>query len=162
MKGAEATAKDLARHFGGLDALMHASEAELLEVNDVGPVLAESIARFFAEPHNREGIEALRKAGVRWSEHPRARGPAADAPLAGLTFLLTGTLPTLTRDEAKALIEACGGRAAGSVSKKSAYVVAGVEARTKLDRAVELKVPVLDEDGFRRLLAGKGMRVSRR
>jgi DNA ligase (NAD+) len=152
----ETTAKDLARHFGSLDALIEAGEAELLEVADVGPVLAESIARFFAEPHNREGIAALRAVGVRWSEHARAAGRPVDGPLAGLTLVLTGTLPTLTRDEAKAMIESAGGKVAGSVSKKTDYVVAGVEAGSKLDRAVELHVPILDEDGFRRLLAGKG------
>ncbi len=122
-----------------------------------GPVLAESIARFFAEPHNREGIEALRAVGVRWPEHaPEARAKA-DAPLAGLTFVLTGTLPTLSRDEAKAMIEAGGGKAAGSVSKKTDYVIAGADAGSKLDRATELNVPVLDEEGFKKLLAKKGV-----
>ena len=153
----EATARDLARHFGSLDALIAADTAALLEVNDVGPVLAESIARFFAEPHNREGIAALRAVGVHWPEHaPQVRAGVTGA-LAGLTLVLTGTLPTLSRDEAKAMIEAAGGKAAGSVSKKTDYVVAGEEAGSKLERAIELSVPVLDEDGFRRLLAGKGV-----
>jgi DNA ligase (NAD+) len=153
----EATARDLARHFGGLDALMNATETQLLEVRDVGEVLAESIARFFAEPHNREGIEALRAVGVRWPEHaPEARAKA-DAPLAGLTFVLTGTLPTLSRDAAKAMIEAGGGKAAGSVSKKTDYVIAGADAGSKLDRATELNVPVLDEEAFKKLLADKGV-----
>jgi DNA ligase (NAD+) len=153
----ESTARDLARHFGSLDALMDASEADLLEVVDVGPVLAESIAAFFAERHNREVIERLRAAGVRWPEHaPARRGP--EGPLAGLTIVLTGTLPTLTRDEAKALIEAAGGKAAGSVSAKTDYVVAGADAGSKLDRAEALGIPVLDEDGFRALCAGKGKR----
>ena len=158
----ETTARDLARHFGSLDALMQASEAELLEVEDVGPVLAESIARFFAEPHNREGIAALRAVGVRWAEHARAAGRPADGPLAGLTLVLTGTLPTLTRDEAKAMIESAGGKAAGSVSRKTDYVVAGADAGSKLERAVELGVPVLDEAGFRRVLAGKRIRTHKK
>jgi DNA ligase (NAD+) len=152
----EATAKDLARHFGSLDALMAADEAALLEVRDVGPVLAASIAQFFAEPHNREGIEQLRAVGVHWPEHAPQREAAADAPLAGLTFVLTGTLPTLSRDEAKTLIEAAGGKAAGSVSKKTDYVVAGEDAGSKLERATALGVPVLDEDAFRALLASRG------
>jgi DNA ligase (NAD+) len=117
-------------------------------------VLAESIARFFAEPHNRQVIDALRAAGVHWDEHAPQRGAAA-GPLAGRTVVLTGTLPTLTRDEAKALVEAAGGKAAGSVSKKTDYVVAGADAGSKLDRARELGVPVLDEDGLRALLAGR-------
>ena len=97
-------------------------------------MLAESIARFFAEPHNREGIEALRAVGVRWPEHaPEAPARRPTAPLAGLTFVLTGTLPTLSRDEAKAMIEAGGGKVAGSVSKKTDYVVAGADAGSKLD-----------------------------
>ena len=146
----EATAKDLARHFGRLDALMSASQEQLLEVPDVGPVLAESIARFFAERHNRDVIAALRAAGVHWRESEPQR--AAAGPLAGLTFVLTGTLPTMTREDAKALIEAKGGKVATSVSKKTSYVVAGADAGSKLDRARELGVPLLDEDGLRRLI----------
>jgi DNA ligase (NAD+) len=115
-------------------------------------VLAESIARFFGEPHNREVIAQLRAAGVHWPEHaPKQRTAGA---LAGLTLVLTGTLPTLSRDEAKAIIEAAGGKVAGSVSKKTSYVVAGTEAGSKLDRARELEVPVLDEEGLRALLGG--------
>jgi DNA ligase (NAD+) len=152
----EATARDLARHFGSLDPIVEASPDALLEVPDVGPVLAESIARFFAEKHNREVIERLRAAGVRWAEHPpAAKAPAG--PLAGLTIVLTGTLPTLSRDEAKAMIEEAGGKAAGSVSSKTSYVVAGSEAGSKLDKAEALGIPVLDEDAFRELLA-KGKR----
>jgi DNA ligase (NAD+) len=149
----EATARDLARHFGSLDALMAADEAALLDVTDVGPVLAESIARFFAEGHNREVIDALRAAGVHWDEHAPQRGTAS-GPLAGKTVVLTGSLPTLSRDEAKALVEAAGGKAAGSVSKKTDYVVAGADAGSKLERARELGVPVLDEAALRALLAG--------
>jgi DNA ligase (NAD+) len=144
----EATAKDLARHFGNLDALLAADEAQLLDVHDVGPVLAESIARFFAERHNREVIAALRKAGVHWPEAAPQR--AAAGRLTGMTFVLTGTLPTLAREDAKSLIEAQGGKVAGSVSRKTQYVVAGAEAGSKLDKAQELGVPVIDE---RRLLA---------
>jgi DNA ligase (NAD+) len=147
----EQTAKDLARHFGGLDALMGASEVELVEAPDVGPVLAESVARFFAERHNRDVIRASRDAGVRWTESAPQR--AAVGKLVGRTLVLTGTLPEMTREEAKALIEAEGGKVAGSVSRKTDYVVAGAEAGTKLAKAQELGVPVLDEEGFRRLLA---------
>ncbi len=147
----EATARDLARHFGSLDALMNATEEELVEANDVGPVLAESIARFFAEPHNREGVEQLRAAGVHWEEGP------PQAPVKGvlhdLTFVLTGALPTLSRDEAKALIEDAGGKVAGSVSKKTSYVVAGDDAGSKLARAESLGVPVIDEQGLQELIA---------
>jgi len=147
----EATAKDLARHFGSLDALMDADEAPLLEVRDVGPVLAESIARFFAESHNREVIEQLRAAGVRWRDHAPER--AAPGRLAGITVVLTGTLPTLSREEAKALIEGQGGKVAGNVSAKTNYVVAGADAGSKLAKAQALGIAVLDEDGLRRLLA---------
>ena len=146
----EATAKDLAKHFGKLDGLMAADEAALLEVNDVGPVVAQSIANFFAEPHNVEVIEQLRAAGVHWPEsEPAAKAPA---PLAGKTFVLTGTLPTLSREVAKEMLEAAGAKVAGSVSKKTDYVVAGEEAGSKLDKAQALGVPVLDEAGMLALL----------
>ena len=149
----ETTAKDLARHFGNLDALESADEAALLEVHDVGPVLAQSIRQFFAEAHNREVIAQLRAAGVHWPETAPQRAPAGK--FAGLVFVLTGTLPTLSRDEAKELIEAQGGKVAGSVSKKTSYVVAGADPGSKLDRAVELGVPVLDERQFKALTEGK-------
>jgi len=129
-------------------------EPALLEAPDVGPVLAESIARFFAEPHNREVIGALRAAGVHWSESAPQR--AAVGKLQGRTLVLTGTLPAMTREEAKEMIEAEGGKVAGSVSKKTDYLVAGAEAGSKLVKAQELGVPVLDEEGFRRLLAKGG------
>jgi DNA ligase (NAD+) len=148
----EATAKDLAAHFGQLDALIAADEAQLMEVRDVGPVLAESIARFFAEPHNRQVIDALRAAGVHWPEGARS---AERRTLAGLTFVLTGTLPNLAREEAKALIEAAGGRVAGSVSKKTNFVVAGADAGSKLEKARELELAVIDEEGLMALLKGK-------
>ncbi|HXU67346.1 MAG TPA: NAD-dependent DNA ligase LigA [Casimicrobiaceae bacterium] len=146
----EATARDLAAHFGSLAPLMAASDAELLEVRDVGPVLAESIRDFFAEPHNRDVIDALRKGGVRWTEGPRRR--TAAGPLTGKTFVLTGTLPSLSRDEAKALLEAAGATVAGSVSKKTDYVVAGADAGSKLARAESLGVAIIDEDRMRALL----------
>ncbi|MGY2486248.1 NAD-dependent DNA ligase LigA [Cupriavidus sp. CP313] len=150
----EATAKDLAKHFGKLDGLMAADEAALLEVNDVGPVVAQSIAHFFAEPHNVEVIEQLRAAGVHWTEsEPVAKAPA---PLSGKTFVLTGTLPTMSREDAKELLEAAGAKVAGSVSKKTDYVVAGAEAGSKLDKAEALGVPVLDEAGMLALLAEAG------
>ena len=146
----EATARDLARHFGKLDALIAADVDALQQVPDVGPIVAKCIAEFFAEPHNREVIEQLRAAGVHWAEG-EPQGSVAGA-LAGKTFVLTGTLPTLSRDEAKARIEARGGKVAGSVSKKTHYVVAGAEAGSKLDKAQALGVAILDEDGLRVLL----------
>jgi DNA ligase (NAD+) len=146
----EATAKDLARHFGTLDAIMDATEEQLLAVNDVGPIVAKSLHTFFAQPHNREVVEQLRACGVTWEEG----APAAQAPkpLAGKTFVLTGTFPTLSRDQAKDLLEAAGAKVAGSVSKKTSYVVAGTEAGSKLDKAQELGVPVLDEAGMLAML----------
>ncbi|MBS0437354.1 MAG: NAD-dependent DNA ligase LigA [Proteobacteria bacterium] len=150
----EATAKDLARHFGALDRVMDASVEQLLEVNDVGPIVAQSIRTFFEQPHNREVVEQLRAAGIRWDEHEGAAADASPKPLAGKTLVLTGTLPTLSRDEAKELIEAAGGKVSGSVSKKTHYVVAGEEAGSKLDKARELGVPVLDEAALRALLEG--------
>jgi DNA ligase (NAD+) len=148
----ETTAKDLAKHFGRMDALMDASVPQLLEVNDVGPVVAQSIRTFFDQPHNREVVEQLRAAGVHWPEGEGAAGAAGAKPLLGMTLVLTGTLPTLGRDDAKDLIEAAGGKVSGSVSKKTNYVVAGDEAGSKLDKARELGVAVLDEAGLRALL----------
>ncbi len=148
----ETTAKDLARHFGSMDALMNASEEQLLQVRDVGPIVARSIHTFFAQPHNREVVEQLRAAGVRWSESETSAIEVAARPLTGKTLVLTGSLPTLSRDEAKDLIEAAGGKVSGSVSKKTHYVVAGTEAGSKLDKALELGVAVLDEAGLRALL----------
>ena len=147
----EATAKELARHFGTLDALMDASVEQLLQVNDVGPVVAEAIHTFFAQSHNREVVEQLRACGVTWEEGAPAE--RATLPLAGKTVVLTGTLPTLSRDAAKDMLEAAGAKVAGSVSKKTHYVVAGEEAGSKLAKALELGVPVLDEAGMLALLA---------
>jgi DNA ligase (NAD+) len=148
----ETTAKDLAKYFGALDRVLDASEAQLLEVPDVGPIVAQSIHTFFAQPHNREVVEQLRAAGIAWEEHAGAAADAPPKPLAGLTFVLTGTLPTLSRDEAKELIEAAGGKVSGSVSKKTSYVVAGEEAGSKLDKARELGIAILDEAGLRAVL----------
>jgi DNA ligase (NAD+) len=146
----EATAKELARHFGKLDAVMDATEEQLLEVSDVGPIVAKSIRTFFDQPHNREVVEQLRACGVHWTEgEPAARAPQ---PLSGKTFVITGTLPTLSRDEAKDLVEAAGGKVAGSVSKKTDYVVAGTEAGSKLTKAQELGITVIDETGLLLLL----------
>ncbi len=147
----ESTARALAQHFGSLDALLAADEADLLQVPDVGPVVAASIARFFAEPHNRQVIAQLRAAGVRWKEGA-ALARVAAGPLAGKTFVLTGTLPNWTREQAKERIEAAGGRVAGSVSSKTDYVVAGAEAGSKLEKARALGLTVIDEGGLRRLL----------
>ncbi len=147
----EATAKDLARHFGSLDNLMAADVDSLQQVPDVGPVVAASIARFFAEHHNVEVIEQMRAAGVRWEEGMPSL--VASSAIAGKTFVLTGTLPTLTREDAKELIEARGGKVAGSVSKKTDYVVAGAEAGSKLTKAQELGVTILDETQLKGLLA---------
>jgi DNA ligase (NAD+) len=149
----EATARDLARHFGALDRLLAADVAALEEVPDVGPVVARSIHDFFAEPHNRHVVGELRALGVHWAESPGTPAKAA-GPLAGKTLVLTGTLPGMTRDEARERIEAAGGKVSGSVSKKTDYVVAGAEAGSKLERAEALGIPILDEAGLKRLLAG--------
>jgi DNA ligase (NAD+) len=149
----EATAKELARHFGQLDATMAASEDALLQVADVGPVVAHSIRTFFDQPHNRDVVQALRDAGVTWPEG-EALAPT-EMPLAGITVVLTGTLQTMGRDEAKEKLEALGAKVAGSVSKKTHYVVAGAESGSKLDKAQALGVPVLDDTGLALLLSGQ-------
>ncbi|MFY9260231.1 MAG: NAD-dependent DNA ligase LigA [Gallionella sp.] len=143
----ESTAKDLALHFGTLDALLEANFDRLQQVRDVGPIVAQSMVDFLAESHNREVIEQLRLY-VSWQEHQLAE----HLPLSGLTFVLTGTLPNLTRDEAKAKLEALGAKVSGSVSKKTHYVVAGEEAGSKLEKAQALGVTVLDEAGLVALL----------
>ena len=146
----EATARDLARHFGTLEALLAADGNALQRVPDVGPVVASSIAAFLAETHNQQVVAALQAAGVNW--------PASEAVVvapqvfAGKTLVLTGTLPNLSRDEAKGLIETAGGKVAGSVSKKTDYVVAGEEAGSKLEKALELGVPVIDETELLKML----------
>jgi len=146
----ETTAKDLARHFGSLDNLLVADEVRLQQVPDVGPIVAQSIIAFLAEPHNREVVSQLRISGVHWPEH--AGEQTTNLRLSGKTFVLTGTLPSMSREEAKAELEALGAKVAGSVSKKTDYVVAGAEAGSKLDKARELGVPVLDQQGLIKLL----------
>jgi DNA ligase (NAD+) len=137
----ERTAQLLADAFGSMDALLTATPEELERVQEVGPRVAAAVHEFFAEQRNRDLIERLRAAGLTFTAERRKRS----AKLEGLTFVLTGTLPTLTRDEAKDRIEASGGRVSGSVSKKTSYVLAGDDAGSKLDKARELKVPVIDE-----------------
>lgn len=153
----EATAKDLAHHFGSLEALMAADVSQLLQVNDVGPVVAEAVYQFFQEPHNREVIAAMRALGVHW---PDIQVSTVTTALTGKTFVLTGTLPTLKRDQAQALIEAAGGKVSGSVSAKTSYVVAGAEAGSKLEKAHSLNVAILDESGLLALLQPAAATVS--
>ena len=145
----ESTAKSLARHFGSLDALLASDEAQVLEVADIGPVVALSILSFFADPLNRQLIDQLRASGIHWEE---GEPEQSNNLLAGKTFVLTGTLPTLSRDDARALIEAASGKVAGSVSKKTSYVVAGEEAGSKLARAEELGIAILNEEQFLKLV----------
>jgi DNA ligase (NAD+) len=142
------TAEFLADHFGSLDAIMNASEEELQEVNEVGPRIARSIVEFFQEPRNRELVEHLRDADLRFESQKKERG----TQLAGKTFVLTGTLERYSRDEAKKKIEAAGGKVAGSVSKKTDYVVAGAEAGSKLDKARELGISVIGESELENML----------
>jgi DNA ligase (NAD+) len=149
----EATARQLAMHYGSLENLMAADEASLQVVQDVGPVVAHNIHTFFAQLHNQEVISALRAAGVHWLD----LAPLADAgelPLAGNIYVLTGTLEQLTRDEAKAALQALGAKVAGSVSKKTTAVIAGRDAGSKLEKAEALGVAVLSEADLAKLLAG--------
>jgi DNA ligase (NAD+) len=157
----ETTAKDLARHFGNLDGLIKADAERLQQVPDIGPIVAESIIDFFAERHNLEVIEQLRAAGVRWEEgtgvsqaqaNSDQAGRFSTGKLGGKTFVLTGTLPNLARDDAKQKIEALGGKIVGSVSKKTDYIVAGADPGSKYDKAVELGIAILDEEGLLQLL----------
>ena len=144
----ERTAQLLAAHFGSMDALIAASPEELEAVNEVGPRVAQAIVEFFAEPKNRELVERLREAGLTFIAEKRV----TTSTLEGLTFVLTGTLPTMTREAAKELIERAGGKVSGSVSKKTSYVVAGEEAGSKLEKAQQLGVAVLDEAGLVEML----------
>lgn len=146
----EATAANLARHFGTLDALMAAEQADLEAVEDVGPVVAAHVYTFFRQEHNRETIEALRELGVSWAEETIGERPQ---PLAGQTWVLTGSLESMTRDEGKERLQALGAKVAGSVSKKTTGVVAGEAAGSKLAKAQELGVEVLDEAAFLERLA---------
>jgi DNA ligase (NAD+) len=146
----EATAKELARHFGSLDAVLDATEEQLLEVADIGPVVARALREFLDQPLNRELIAQLRAAGLHWDETAAADRGAKH--LQGQIFVLTGSLPTLTRDEAAALIESAGGKVTNSVSKKTNYVVAGAEAGSKLEKATQLGIAILDENALKQLL----------
>ena len=150
----EATAKALASHFGTLEAIADADEEALQEVPDVGPIVAGHIRSFFDQPHNQETLQALKDAGVRWQEEVVEQG---EKPLQGETWVLTGTLSGMTRDEAREKLEALGAKVAGSVSKKTACVVAGEAAGSKLAKAEQLGVPVLDEEGLLKLLKEHGL-----
>jgi DNA ligase (NAD+) len=145
----ERTAQLLAAHFGSMDELRNASAERLEEVNEIGPRVAQAIVEFFREPHNIALIQRLEDAGLVMT----AEKKITTSTLAGLTFVLTGSLPTLTREVAKEMIESAGGRVSGSVSKKTSYVVAGEDSGSKLDKARSLGVPVLDEAGLRSLLS---------
>lgn len=147
----EATAASLARHFGTLDSLMSADLSSVQRTLDVGPVVGSQVVEFFADAANREVVRRLREAGVSWPE--TSLGVAAEQPLAGLTFVLTGTLESMAREEAEDALRALGAKAAGSVSKKTSYLVAGAEAGSKLRKAEELGVPVLNETALLRILA---------
>jgi len=147
----EVTAKDLSNHFGRLEKLKGADMDTLLSVNDVGPIVAESILQFLSEPHNTDAINAMVALGVTWDEHDGLQ--TQSGVLTGKTLVLTGTLPSMSRDDAKALIEAAGGKVSGSVSKKTHYVVAGAEAGSKLEKAQKLGITVLDEAALKARLA---------
>ena len=159
----ESTARDLAKHFGALDRIIAATPEALLQVHDVGPVVAESLTQFFAEPHNLEVVRAIQLCGVAWPEqepsiasNPNSGGQFQPiSVLSGKTVVLTGTLQTMSRDEAKEKLEALGAKVSGSVSKKTDFVVAGSEAGSKLDKARELGVAVLDEAQFNRYLESR-------
>lgn len=139
----EATARDLSNYFGRLQALREANVDTLLQVNDVGPIIAASIVDFFAEAHNSEVVDAIQTLGVHWDEH--AGKQQTDGVFQGKTLVITGTLPRMSRDDAKGLIEAAGGKVSGSVSKKTDFLVAGTEAGSKLDKAKQLNVTIIDE-----------------
>ncbi|MCC4271966.1 NAD-dependent DNA ligase LigA [Marinobacter nauticus] len=153
----EATAKGLAAHFGTLEAISEADEASLQTVPDVGPIVAGHIRSFFDQPHNQETLAALKKAGVTWQEEQVLS--VDEQPLSGQTWVLTGTLSGMTRDQAKEKLEQLGAKVAGSVSKKTACVVAGEAAGSKLAKAEQLGVPVLDEEGLANLLREHGIEV---
>jgi DNA ligase (NAD+) len=146
----EATAKNLAAHFKSLPAVMSATEEQLLDVNDVGPVVASHVVHFFAQPHNQSVIEKLIQAGIHWPDIQSI--DTAALPLSGKIFVITGTLPTLSRDQAKELLESLGATVSGSVSKQTDYLLAGEKAGSKLTKAQSLGVTIIDEDELRSLL----------
>ena len=147
----ETTAQQLAQSFGSLKALMRADEEGLQQIPDVGPIVAHSIHTFFAQKHNQEIIDKLQKRGVHWLERKPAAS-ASDGPLSGKTFVLTGTLSSMTRDEAKLRLQALGAKVSGSVSRKTDYVVVGADPGSKADKAESLGIEMLDEERFKRLL----------
>jgi DNA ligase (NAD+) len=152
----ETVAELLARHFGDLDPLLEAPAETIAGVAGVGPIIAESVATFFADPRNRAEVDELRAQGVAW-EKREPQAPRGEGPLTGKTFVLTGTLEGMTRGEAKQRIEALGGKVSGTVSKKTSYVVAGADPGSKLAKARELEVPVLDQAGLETILSGDGL-----
>ena len=147
----EATAANLASYFGNLEAIVDAGEETFLKVPDVGPVVAQRIRDFLDEDHNLEVIAQLQELGVHWEDLDPTQS-AEEGPLLGKTFVITGTLPDMTRDEAKALIQRKGGKVTGSVSSKTSYLLAGEKAGSKLDKAQKLDVEIIDLDGLMRLL----------
>ena len=146
----QTTAETLAQHFGSLETIAAASQEQLLDVPDVGPVVAERVSTFFANPRNRNAVQALRQAGVRWPD-PVVKSPQA-LPLKGKTYVITGTLNTMTRDQAKAALVALGAKVTGSVSQKTDALVVGADAGTKLDKAQSLGVPIMNEAELAELL----------
>ena len=149
----EATARNLAQHFGSWEKLVSASEAALLEVDDVGPVVADHLRRFLDNPDNLAVVDALRECGVQWKD---MTPEAAERPLAGQTWVVTGSLDSMSRDGAKEVLQSLGAKVAGSVSKKTACVVAGPGAGSKLSKARELDIQVIDEEAFLALLSRHG------
>lgn len=149
----QATATELARHFGQLKLLITASVDDLLKINDIGPVVAQSIVNFFAESHNLTVIQQMQEAGVTWPEHAQEENMRFTGKLSGKTFVLTGTLPTLTREQAKTMLEAAGAKVVNSVSQKTDYVIAGSDAGSKLSKAQSLGITILDEEEMKALLS---------
>ena len=152
------TAQNLAAHFGFLERIMNASNEQLLEVADVGVIVAAHVTNFFAEEHNRTVIEQLQKAGISWEEQEPTK--AEDAPLSGQIAVITGTLSDITREQAKTLLERLGVKVTGSVSAKTDFLVAGEKAGSKLAKAQQLDVTVLDETAFIAMLAEHGLSVA--
>ena len=150
----ESTARDLAQHFKSIENLMAAKTEDLLSVPEVGEVVASSILHFFNEEHNKEVIKDLLGCGLNW---PQPQITPANTQVEGKTFVLTGTLPSMGREEAKALLLAQGAKVSGSVSKKTHYVVAGEEAGSKLEKALALGVPVINEEEMKQLLKGESL-----
>jgi DNA ligase (NAD+) len=153
----EATALSLARHFGSWQALAAATEQQLLEVDDVGPVVADRLRQFFDSASSRQVVESLRAAGVSWPDIERL--PAQDLPLAGQTWVVTGKLEALGREDAKAYLQSLGAKVAASVSPKTTCLVAGPGAGSKLSRAQESGIDIIDEQALLNLLAAHGVEI---